>query len=400
MGDIDRQCYDLISGAGMESVLMPRKQFVKEHKNLLKVLKSGDPKLLKKEYKEQKKELEGMGLAEDKRYINSKTPFTLAKEMSKKELMMYRDDPGVPPSMKDKLEAAMEMKGGRQHLPQNNDLFVPRHPVPPLPPQIVLNPPIPTDMLNENQIEAFLNYYDAFPELEDMWMAEGGDTPYDALMELINFDTLPDEEPDVVANLVEAVVDQFEGYATQLNGGWKGSQAAGFVRRMMAEVKKKHKGEPYGDKPRISSYKKPTRPLAPGSTMKKPVPFDYSKLQREEDGGKNDDEAWGPSPFIVERFGSGKEEVEKAKQREKKLREERKKPPPVRKAKEVKAELPKDPMGTLKRIDYKGKQYYINPTPPYRLFIPEGTYDPQVGWTNYKGIGYAGIGEFVGMKFS
>jgi hypothetical protein len=176
MGDVDTRTYDLISGAGMESILMPRKQFVKEHKNLLKVLKKGDPKALKKEYADQKKELteqlkggaysfndlltdgavilkeiaklglsltgdtaaavdalaegvagvptvmgrlkqhwkeghfgdllryldtlqqeasvlparRGRGIAEDKRYINSKTPYTLANEMTMKMLNARR----------------------------------------------------------------------------------------------------------------------------------------------------------------------------------------------------------------------------------------------------------------------------------------------------------------------
>lgn len=56
--DVDSACYELIAGAGLEPILIPRKAFIKEHKNLLKVLKSGDPSALRKEYEEQKSELE------------------------------------------------------------------------------------------------------------------------------------------------------------------------------------------------------------------------------------------------------------------------------------------------------------------------------------------------------
>jgi hypothetical protein len=50
-------------------------------------------------------------IAEDKRVINAKSPWTLS-HMSKSELKAYRDDPEVPPSMKTKLDSAMELKGG------------------------------------------------------------------------------------------------------------------------------------------------------------------------------------------------------------------------------------------------------------------------------------------------
>ena len=60
-----------------------------------------------------------------------------------------------------------------------------------------------------------------------------------------------------------------------------GNQAAGFIRRMMAETKKKHGGEPYGDEDADESYRNPTKPLAPDTTMKAPVPFDYFSMPKE-----------------------------------------------------------------------------------------------------------------------
>lgn len=60
-----------------------------------------------------------------------------------------------------------------------------------------------------------------------------------------------------------------------------GNQAAGFIRRMMAETKKKHGGEPYGDADADESYRNPTKPLAPDTTMKKAVAFDYFSMPKE-----------------------------------------------------------------------------------------------------------------------
>jgi len=49
----------LLVGAGMGDIIMPRKQFIKEHKNLLKVLKKGKRSELNAEYKDQARELKG-----------------------------------------------------------------------------------------------------------------------------------------------------------------------------------------------------------------------------------------------------------------------------------------------------------------------------------------------------
>jgi hypothetical protein len=50
---------------------------------------------------------------------------------------------------------------------------------------------------------------------------------------------------------------------------------------MMAETKKKHGGEPYGDEDADESYRNPTKPLAPDTTMKAPVAFDYFSMPKE-----------------------------------------------------------------------------------------------------------------------
>lgn len=137
---VDAKCYEAISGAGLEPIL-------------------------------------------DKHYINSRTSFTLAKEYPKDVLQSFRDDPSVPPSMKEKLSIAMGLSGGR-------------------------------------------------------------------------------------------------------------GQASGFIMRMMAENKLKHKGQ-YRN-PSTNDY---------GSKMRKFVPFNYNRLANKDQKGKNESD-YGASPFIQRHFGS------------------------------------------------------------------------------------------------
>jgi hypothetical protein len=87
--------------------------------------------------------------------------------------------------------------------------------------------------------------------------------------------------------------DQKAEMADQLKGGR--GKASGFIMRMMAENKLKHKGQ----------YQNPTAPLAPESKMNAPVAFDLTQLAnpRQAPGGKNR-KAYGASPFIMKHFGT------------------------------------------------------------------------------------------------
>jgi hypothetical protein len=60
---------DLLVGAGIGDILIPRKDFVKEHKNLLKVLKSGKRSELDAEYRDQARELEAEGGSRNSGFI-------------------------------------------------------------------------------------------------------------------------------------------------------------------------------------------------------------------------------------------------------------------------------------------------------------------------------------------
>lgn len=97
----------------LKPVVMPRGDYINEHQRLVKALESQDPGLLKAELKEQKgdlaKGMKGGGIKEDKRYINSKTAWSLA-HLEMKVLKEFYDNPAVPPSMKMKLKEAMMVK--------------------------------------------------------------------------------------------------------------------------------------------------------------------------------------------------------------------------------------------------------------------------------------------------
>jgi hypothetical protein len=51
----------------------------------------------------------------------------------------------------------------------------------------------------------------------------------------------------------------------------------------------------------------------------------------------------------------------------------------------------------LEIVEFKGKDYYVNPETK-RVYVGEGEYDAESGgWTHYKGIGYVDMAEFAGM---
>lgn len=94
-------------------------------------------------------------------------------------------------------------------------------------------------------------------------------------------------------------------------GKWNGNAKAGFIRRLMAENKKKRyeegEDEPYG-RPvwRLSDTNIPDDGITP---MKKPMKFKYYMIANREQNGKNLTE-YGASPFLIKHFGNVREEDE------------------------------------------------------------------------------------------
>lgn len=50
----------------------------------------------------------------------------------------------------------------------------------------------------------------------------------------------------------------------------------------------------------------------------------------------------------------------------------------------------------LEIVEFEGKEYYVNPETK-RVYEGEGVYDEEVGWTNYKAVGYVGMAAFAEM---
>ena len=84
---------------------------------------------------------------------------------------------------------------------------------------------------------------------------------------------------------------QLAEYKSYVGGRAGVSKASGFIQRLMAENKKKHDG----------SYRNPTWPLHPQSTMNEKWEFKYKKLANADQGGENAND-YGASPFITKYF--------------------------------------------------------------------------------------------------
>lgn len=48
-------------------------------------------------------------------------------------------------------------------------------------------------------------------------------------------------------------------------------------------------------------------------------------------------------------------------------------------------------------VEFNGKDYFVNPETK-RVYEGEGEYDEEVGWTNYKPVGYVGMAAFTDMS--
>ena len=48
-------------------------------------------------------------------------------------------------------------------------------------------------------------------------------------------------------------------------------------------------------------------------------------------------------------------------------------------------------------VEFNGKEYFVNPETK-RVYVGEGEYDEELGWTSYKAVGYVGMADFKDMK--
>lgn len=266
----------VLKGCGMDHILMPKTSFVKEHKKLLKVLKEGKPKQLKKEYEEQKKELKKemkggrkeekkekvsvfQSEAEEFQYYLNRAMEELAKEFPSTDLSSLRltamnQYDGVKDSSKeiaaflrpyardlDKAEWKQAVVDAMAQLSYQTGTD--------------LNAYVDDDLLEDGYDEYSDKPVSSFVYFIYRRLMDSGSSVEDV------FSLTPQSGRSEVDE--EEKVEEGEGEG--------GSKNSGFIRRMMAEVKLKHDGE----------YKYPTKPLSKDSTMNAPVAFDYFKMPKE-----------------------------------------------------------------------------------------------------------------------
>ena len=323
--------HKLLKGCGMSHILMPKKQFVKEHKKLLKVLKEAKPKALKKEYEEQKKELKekvGGRKEEPKEEIEIYDPNRLFNDARRvvnniagnlpyvdaNQLLQYfnqYDGDGSVRSLRDffnPIAETMSRNGWSAEasriiddaIQKTGNESLQRY-------QFALDDlynhfmgsswvEFKQWLLRANDVEA--EYLDTMDQLEGERFANWiGQTltqvnldpqdvaPY-VLVGLRNDYLLGYRDLDDIHNILEFYADEInrenqidnvsitppneEEEESKVEQNEGGSKASGFIQRMMAEVKMAN-----------GSYKPPTNRFHPDSTMNKKVAFDYFKMPKE-----------------------------------------------------------------------------------------------------------------------
>ncbi len=337
--DLDSHCYEMVAGAGLEPILMPRKQFIKEHKNLLNVLKSGDPVALQKEYKDQKaeleKELSGGTHRENvfKKYKVPEKPYSL-KELAKlshvpehtlqevynRGIGAYKTQPSsvrLKGSFVKNVDAPMSAKLSKEQWAMSRVYSFldgnPKHdndlrggsggkPAVASCDKTHSGKTTLTQAELKDLVETLEESGDDRDTVRRVWdlLRRTLDDPLDmAVMEEVKailatgkMDRRTMESAThLLLNVLLRVIPRLEGGDNHsgLVGGR--GRASGFIMRMMAENKKKHQGD----------YRNPSAPKDYPSTMNQWVPFDYKRLANTDQGGENEN-AYGASPFIQRHF--------------------------------------------------------------------------------------------------
>lgn len=258
----------ILKGCGMDHILMPKSSFVKEHKKLLKVLKEGKPKALKKEYEEQKKEL--------KEKVGGRKKEPKTEEEEERDL---EDSVG---------NAISKLKEEFKHIDNMNDVKArlssydgPSNSV-----KAIYNHlrPYAVRINKRDWKRKAIEIVDALQsntsvDLDDLKSNDQLDEDYDDFKDK----TIEDYKNSLILriyrmrNRIEDLVsitpqsERSEESKVSEGEGEGGSKASGFIKRMLGEIKLKHDGE----------YKYPTKPLSKESTMNAPVAFDYFKMPKE-----------------------------------------------------------------------------------------------------------------------
>lgn len=299
---------ELLHGAGLSDIVIPRSKFIKEHKHLVKLLSDSNDPALQKEAKDQSEELQALTggthrenvlrqwKLEDKPYnlkqlsdITS-IPISILQEVYNRGIGAYSTSP-----------TSVRLKGS----------FVKN-----------VDAPMSKKLSKENwamaRVYSFIDGNEKHDN--DLRRNKGG------FFNLNAFRSMPSGTKAILSSAVKPVMDSLvpalgkvaehiipllgkgigskksisEGTAYPMEGG-KLTRASGFIKRLMAENALKHQGQ----------YKNPTWELHPRSTMSQPWEFKYKKLANPDQNGENVYEdgtpkEYGASPFIQKHFGQAR----------------------------------------------------------------------------------------------
>jgi len=277
---------ELLHGAGLGDIVIPRSKFIREHQHLVKLLSDSDDPALKKEAKDQSEELHSLTggthrenvlrqwKLEDKPYnlqqlsdITS-IPISILQEVYNRGIGAYNTQP-----------SSVRLKGS----------YV-KNVVAPM-----------SKKLSKEQwaMARVYSFIDGNPKHDnDLRRNKGG------FFNLNAFRGMPSGTKAILSNAVKPITEglipalgQVAEHIIPLIGkgeirGGKMSKNSGFIRRLMAENVLKHQGQ----------YKNPTWELHPDSTMSAKAKFEYKKLANPDQRGSNEVD-YGASPFIQKHFG-------------------------------------------------------------------------------------------------
>lgn len=253
---MEDKLHALLTGAGIGDIIIPRKEFVKEHKNLLKVLKSGKKSALNAEYRDQARELkDGIGGS---------------------MIMPYKNQVGNPPikSISELLKGGMF--GRKAVVSQNPAMGVG-----------MAQGADPNSFKNPIKAAERLSFFDepaSIAKARATLLAHINGSKYKDVSEAIKNQAIDEELRDYRQSLlattdVEKKADRLENLNSILRRLTGGSRNSGFIQRMLGEVKAVHKG----------AYK-PVKRLSKKSTMNAPRVFDYNAMEK-------------PSNWLQTKFG-------------------------------------------------------------------------------------------------
>ena len=279
--------FDLMVGAGLGDVIIPKKEFIKEHERLVKLLNQSDLPSLRKEAKDQKAELKMRGGA----IIRMRTrglPLSLQFDILE-NVRQHAGATGAPPRSSEYDSRYNEWMETINSFLQDDDTI---------------------PFLSSNYPHNMLAFFQTLPLFIQEENAINDNTDNNQSIQLLPLEVEPQPVIDEHFNIyhIPDNNDDLPSDNDEMDGsGRGGSGKSNFIARMMAEAKYKHRDPSEKDKPyaqtKTGKYRKPVMdPERDDTKMSQAVKFDYKKIANKNQSGSNK-EAYGASPFITHHFG-------------------------------------------------------------------------------------------------